>query len=90
MSYDCAGMFQGLCESGRRSAGLGVAELSLVTYGDSKAQCLLTDCARGPLHRFGDFDHRRLALRVCLEIANVFLRPGNTLSSFDSHQIILV
>jgi hypothetical protein len=56
-----------------------------VTYGDSQAQCLLTDGARAPLQRFRDFDHRRLALRVSLKIANVFLRPGDTLSSFG-HQ----
>jgi hypothetical protein len=61
-------------------------ELSTVTYGDSQAQCLLTDCARGPLQRFRDFDHRRLALRVSLEVANMFLRPSDTLNSFG-HQI---
>lgn len=60
-------------------------KLSTVTYGNSGTQRLLTNCARGPLHRFRDFDHRRLALRVSLEIANVLLRPRDTLNSF-SHQ----
>ena len=62
-----------------------VGRLSTVAYGDSEAQCLLTDGAGGPLHRFRDLDHGRFALRVCLKIANVFLRPRDTLSSF-SHQ----
>jgi hypothetical protein len=65
-----------------------------VAYGDSQAQCLLADGAGRPLHCFRDFGHWRLALRVRLEIANVFLRPSDTLSSTvvlstNSHQILL-
>jgi hypothetical protein len=60
-------------------------ELSTVAYSDSETQRLLTNCARGSLHRFRDFDHRRLTLGVRLEIANVLLRPRDTLNSF-SHQ----
>ena len=60
-----------------------------MAYGNAQAQRLLADCARGPLHRFRDFGDGRLALRVRLEIANMFLRPCYTLSSplsVRSHQ----
>jgi hypothetical protein len=32
--------------------GIAGRELSTMAYGESQAQCLLADSARGPLHRF--------------------------------------
>ena len=57
------------------------AALPTMAYGNAQAQRLLADCARRPLHRFRYFGDARLTLRVRLEIANMFLRPRDTLSS---------
>ena len=65
--------------------------LPTMAYGNAQAQRLLADCARRPLHRFRDFGDGRLALRVRLEITNMFFSPSDTLSSslllsVDSHE----
>jgi hypothetical protein len=63
--------------TGRPSTkGIGLAP---VADADIQRQCLLADSAFCSLHYLGDLRNRCLALRMRLQIANIFLTPSNTL-----------
>ena len=60
-------------------------ELSTMAYAEFPSSAPFVGWPPACVSSFLYFGHGRLALRVSLEIANVFLRPGDTLSSFG-HQ----
>ncbi len=72
------------------------AALTAMPYADVQNQGFLANSAFRSLHRLRDFSNRCFALRMHLQVANIFFGPGNSFAtpichcSFHSHHGFLV